>query len=208
MEEDNNVNPDANRAETTTPETGGGEQAPEVDKPIATPQNELYAALQEERLRRKEREKKLKEAEENKPPPPEPAKVEHSEEGLAIKSELQQEIGRLEGVVKNLQGDLKLKDVLSKHPVLNDNLVEFDDYRQGYPGLDLDKVAMVFLTEKGLLAPKVRRVGLEQPQGGTQVAPSTKMTVEELEKLRTDNPRQYIKMLRKGEIKLSEIKRE
>jgi hypothetical protein len=194
--------------EIVTPDANGEGADPQHEAPIATPQNELYAALSEERARRKELERKLKEAEakvaEAAPPI---APVQHSDEGLAIKTELTGEIKRLEETIRTLSEDVRLKEVLSKHPVLRENLVEFDEYRKDYPGLPIDKVAMVFLSEKGVLNKVVRRPGLEQPSGGDrQAPPADSYSADELKRLRTDEPRKYVKMLREGKIKLSDLK--
>lgn len=204
MEVQQIVATDANVEAVTVPETVEANQPPQ---PIQTPQNELYAALHEERLRRKQLEERLKEIEAKALPPTPPKPVEHSEEGLAIRTELTSEIKRLESTVEKLSTDLRLKEVLSKHPALRDNLVEFDEYRREYPGLPIDKVAMVFLAEKGALAPRVRRTGLEQPSGGTQQAPVAGMKVDDLRRLRTEDPRKYVKMLRSGQIKLADIQK-
>lgn len=191
--------PEAPKVEERKPEAV---EEPPAEKPVQTPSNELYAALQEERARRKEMQRELESLREREKEVAE--STQHSEEGLRLKKEIE----RLEGIVGGLQSDIRLKSVLDKHPALNEHLVEFDEYRQDYPGLPIDKVAMVFLAEKGALQQKVRRVGLEQPTGGPSEPPQAGLTVDDLKRMRTQEPEKYHKMLAKGQIKLSDIKRD
>lgn len=107
---------------------------------------------------------------------------------------LQKEIG-------NLKEAIELKDLNTKYPVLLDKATEFQEFRQSYLTISLDKVAKLFLSENDLLEQPKPRKGLESSRGGERIAPKQGLSSEEIENLRNNNYRLYKQKLQAGEFK-------
>ena len=166
---------------------------PEV-KGIKTPPENLYAALEEERRKRKEAEDRLHSIS------IEPQVSEaFSDEGKL----LEREINSLRGVVNSLQEEKVLSATYSKYPELTGLTSEFDSFRADYPGAKAENVAKLFLMEKGLLS--TPRKGLEKQTSGGQVPVSSGLTSEEIADLRKNNHRKYTDLLLSGKIKFDEL---
>lgn len=119
-----------------------------------------------------------------------------SDEGRLLKDK----INRLEKALGSFQEGQSLLSLHSKYPAIKDKQEEFDEFRSEYPGMDLDKVAKVFLVDKGLMETQPKRLGLETPTGGNKNAPKQGMSMEDVQRLRTTQPKMYQKMLREGVI--------
>lgn len=117
-----------------------------------------------------------------------------SDEGKA----LQGEIRALTSELSNVKGELSKKDVLIAHPILKEKWTEFETFRADpdNKGMNLKTAAKAFLVENGLL--DTPRKGLERTTGGERIAPSTKMTPEEIKTLRETNFKKYTEYLEKG----------
>ena len=93
-----------------------------------------------------------------------------------------------------------LENITSQYPILKDKMQEFDEFREDYRGISLDKVAKLYLAEKDLLKSKDKRQGLEKKGGGGHTAPSGKMSTEDAKRLRETNFKEYRKLLMAGKI--------
>lgn len=160
---------------------------PEV-KGSLTSETRLYAALEEERKARKDLEKRLK-----------------SLEGSAPSQEDQpEEVTELKDKVYVLEQELAMEKVFVVHPDLKDHVDEFKEFKNDYPGASVEKVAKLFLAEKGLIVPQ--RKGLEKPTAGSKTAPVAGVSEEDAKRLRETQPRRYIQMLRDGKLNPDHIK--
>lgn len=161
----------------------------------ATPPENLLAALQEERRLRKEAEDKILEL--TQPPAPSEA---FSDEGKMLEGK----ISTLEAEITSLREEKVLEAIQVQYPVLKELAAEFGPYRSQFPGVAIERIAKLFLNEKGLLDPQ--RKGLERPGGGGgNPPPSDKLTAEEVADLRKNNHRKYVEMLMNGKIRLDEL---
>ena len=164
-------------------------------KGTKTPDENLYAALAEERRKRKEAEDKLFSIS------TEPQVSEaFSDEGKLLDGKIK----TLESVINNLQEEKVLAQTYSKYPELTGLTSEFDSYRADFPGAKAENVAKLFLMEKGLLNNTPRK-GLEKQTSGGQVPVSDGLTAEEVSDLRKNNHRKYTELLMSGKIKLDEL---
>lgn len=161
-----------------------------------TPEEKLLLALQEERRQKKELEDKLL-ALTSEPPSVTEA---FSDEGKMLETKIQS----LESELSSLREEKVLEAIQSRYPVLKELSAEFGQFRTGYAGVEIEKIAKLFLNEKGLLG--TPRKGLEKPAGGGPTPPaSDKLTAEEVADLRKNNHRKYTEMLMSGQIRLDEL---
>jgi len=182
----------------------------EAPKGSLTPENRQYAAFLEERDRRRDAEKRIQRLErklEKLAEPPEvfpvlPTEAQHSEEGLRLKKE----IDRLEDEILNIKGSTELNVITAKFPEIRNNLDEFQDFRSEYPGVPTEKVAKLFLVEKGMAPVFQERTGLEAPTGGSREPAKPGVTVDDLKRLRETDSRRYHKMLKNGEISIGDLR--
>jgi hypothetical protein len=100
-----------------------------------------------------------------------------------------------------LEDEKALDKVYAQFPALKEVAAEFEAYKADYPRHKLENVAKLFLQEKGLL--DTPRIGLEQPTGGTRVAPTSGMTADDVKNLRENNWAKYQDMVSKGLINIS-----
>ena len=159
-----------------------------------TPPENLLAALRDERQKNKELEDKIKDL--TTTAPSEIPEDEMSDEGRALKNlldETRQEVAALKD--EKIIGELQ-----AQYPVLKDKATEFDEFRKEYPRHKLENVAKIFVAEHGLLEAPERK-GLERPTGGPKTPPTSKLSVEEIKRLRETDSRKYTKMLLSGEIR-------
>ena len=145
-----------------------------------TPETNLYAALQEERRKRKEAEDKLQTYNTTIP-----SDEVYSDEGKLLSNKL----SALEAKLEHLEEEKVVAQVHSQFPMLKELSNEFDEFRKEYPRHKMENIAKLFLTEKGLLEPK--RKGLENPTGGQRSPAEPQMTVEDVKNLRENNPAKY-----------------
>lgn len=147
----------------------------------------LLKSLQEEREKRRLVEEKLLALENQSP---ENNDV-FSDEGKLLKQE-----------ISSLREKIEVKELLDQYPAIKDKSAEFNEFRTEYPGIPVDKIAKIFLAEKGLLEPHAPRKGLEKPSGGGKSIPTGEMTTEEVSNLRNNNFRKYMSLVKEGKIKV------
>lgn len=179
------------------------------DKPgDKTPPHELLASLQVERERRRISEIKQKELEEQllilKNSSTSTEGEAFSDEGKLLEQKINSTASALEAQLAEIREQNATKDLLLQNPVLNEHLVEFNEYRENpeNKGMTIQTAAKVFMVEKGLLGTKPR-IGLEKPTGSTR-EPSTvgKMTAADARKLRETNFKKYQEMVLKDQIQI------
>lgn len=130
------------------------------------------------------------------------APVEIPEEAMSDEGKLlKDKIATLERTLNTFQEKATLSSVFNQYPALKDKQAEFDEFRSEYPGMALDKLAKVFVLEHGLVTPPApKRIGLEKPTGGAKAPTKQGMSIEDVARIRTTQPRLYQKMLRDGRI--------
>lgn len=149
----------------------------------------LLDSLQKERDKRRELERELEALKIT----PEPTTEYSSDEGQALKSE-----------INSIKEKLALSELNGKYPQLKDKSSEFEDFRLNPEnrGMSIATAAKAFLAENGLLnQPAPPRKGLESDTGGGRAPVKTGRTEEEIADLRTSNFRQYSKELRAGTLR-------
>jgi hypothetical protein len=179
--------------EVITPEVVVPAKPIEV-KGTKTPEANLYAALEEERRKRKELEEKLLATSE-----PQVSEA-FSDEGKL----LEKQIHSMKSEIDALKNERALSELQSQYPQLRDLSAEFNAFKADFPASKSESVAKLFLMEKGLL--DTPRKGLERQTSGGQVQVSDGLTAEEVADLRRNNHRKYTDMLMAGKIKLDELK--
>lgn len=143
----------------------------------------------------------------NKASSPEPSSDDsevYSDEGLALKKELDSMRQQFE----MLQSQSTLQQLYQQYPALKDKSAEFDEYRNDSDnaGVRLDKLAKLFLVDNDLLSDIPKRKGLEKPTAGEKVAPKSGLTEDEVKSMRENQPRRYEKLLRDGKLKPEDIR--
>ena len=87
-------------------------------------------------------------------------------------------------------------------PVLGEKEAEFKTYAYKYPkSVDIEVLAKSFLFDNKSENPikdEPAKTGLEKPTGGTRQVPSPGMTLEDIKRLRENQPKLYEKMIRDG----------
>jgi len=161
--------------------------------------------------RAQELETKLRETERSAPPSEEELAKKNPDwdllddvEKKRIKQEAERE-KRLRRLEEQLAWGNDFKSLIkqSEFSSIADREDEFKDYAYKYPReVDLPTLARAFLYDKKVGPEKKEeapeRKGLEKPTGGHGKPISTEMTAEDLERLRTTQPKVYEKMLRQG----------
>lgn len=157
----------------------------------------LLQSLKEEREKRRVLEAELAEARKTSTPPI-PSEG-WSDEGKAI---IEQVVGPLQNQVTGLSEELAIRDLLVQYPALNGKLTEFKEFRKARSGYSLGDAATLFLSENGLTPAAPKRQGLEKPSGGGNRAPAapTGLTKEDVENLRKNDYKKYVKLLKEGKI--------
>lgn len=117
--------------------------------------------------------------------------------------QLSAKVAEIEQKLKAQEERVHLDGVLAKYPVLADKREAFDAYRADYPVEKLDVVAKLFLAENDLLTAQPARKGLEPARGGRRTPPDNgKMSSEDVKRLRTENYKEYMKLLRSGKLNI------
>jgi predicted RNase H-like nuclease (RuvC/YqgF family) len=188
------------KEEPTTPEPSQGETKVEETKeespkpaPGSKTESELLLkSLQEEREKRRVLEEQLEELKTSVP-----SEEEFSDEGKALKTQ----IASLETKIASIEEEKNLEKLYNQYPALRESSDKFSEFRQQeHPRAKLESVAKLFMAENGLLEPQ--RKGLEKSTGGTRTPPTSGMTVDDVQKLRTTDFKKYQKMLMDGQIKI------
>lgn len=125
----------------------------------------------------------------------------YSDEGKALK----EEINQLKGKLYSFEESLSLEKVGNIYPAIRDKREEFDEFRTEYPNIDIDKVAKIFIAEKGYVDQLKPRIGLEKPTGGQKGNMKSGISNDDVKRLRETNPRRYEQMLRSGKLNPQDI---
>lgn len=173
--------------------------APAPTPGAQTPPENLLAAVKEEREKNRELTEKLRLAEEALLLGAVP-NDDFSDEGKLL---IERHVKPLADALNKLSDNLTVKDVIAKHPALAERQAEFEEYRQARPGYSADDAATLFLTEQGLVTPPVRRQGLEEPRGGDRTPAPAGMSSANADKLRLTNYKEWLRLLRAGQLPLS-----
>ncbi len=176
-----------------TPEGGGTPEivpTPEVKPGESTDPALLLSSLKEEREKRRELQAQLELKEQ------ELLQAKQGNDGADGT-----EVTALQTQINVLTETLAMKDLVEANPSLKGKEVEFKEFRKTYPGVAIDAVAKLFISENGLTT--TARKGLESVGGGGGQPPKEGMSVEDIETLRKTNWRKYQKLLRAGKIKVS-----
>lgn len=163
---------------------------PATPKGTKTPEPNLYAALNEEREKRKAAEAERQALEEELETIKSSVPSDYSDEGDELKKR-----------IDSLEDKIELKDVQATYPALRDKAQEFAEFRKQYPRHKLENVAKLFLVEEGLLEAPQRK-SLEKPTGGSRIPSPSGMSAEEISDLRQNNFRKYQKLLLEGKIQI------
>ena len=133
---------------------------------------------------------------------PAPSEDIFSDEGKLLK----QQIDAQNEKITRLEEEKQIERLQFQYPALKDKASEFEKFKSDYPRHKLENVAKLFLVENGLLVAQPERQGLEPAGGGgRQPVQTTKMAVEDVARLRSENPRKYEQMILSGQIKASDI---
>jgi len=111
-------------------------------------------------------------------------------------------VAKLEKELASFKKGYEKERVFAQHPQLKDKQEEFDEFQEGYPGVTLDKLAKLFLQEKGLLESVPQRKGLETPTAGKKTPSPSGMSVEDVKRLRIKDPRRWEELARKGKLNI------
>ena len=163
-----------------------------------TPERNLFAALEEERRMRRELEDRLR-ASELKNSAINVEAYDLSDEGKLIK-------GHVDSVVDDvrvIKEQLELERLYSRFPDLRDVAQDFEQFRADYRSIPLERVAKLFLSEKGLV--QTERKGLEQASGGSKTPPKVGMSEDDVRRLRENSPRRYNHLLQTGQLNPDDI---
>lgn len=162
-----------------------------------------YDALHAERSKRKELELQLEELKASKASQTQDDEY-ISDEGRLLGSK----ISALEKRIKDYEKKETERTVLLKYPQINDKLDEFQEFVEApeNTGIDLERVAKLFVVEKGLNEEAPKRKGLEKATSGGKQPQSSGISADDLKRMRENEPRKYIKMLREGRINPDDIK--
>lgn len=130
---------------------------------------------------------------------PKPSEIEEdlmSDEGKALKGH----ISTLEAKLADMENKQAIERLLTQYPVIKDKMDEFNEFRNEYPNLDPEKIAKIFLVEKGYTEQLKPRIGLEKPTSGSKSHQKSGFSGDEIKRLRETQPRRYQQMLRNGKI--------
>lgn len=194
VSEDATTQPGQGHPEDTTPPVLAGDK---------TPPNLLLQAKQEEAEKRRIAEERVRQLEEEnqllKSSAPSSPNDVFSDEGKLI---VDKYVTPLQTTVATLREENALKDVYVAHPEIAKSPAEFDEFRKDYAGFDLQKIAKLFISEKGLTA--APRKGLEKPTGGNKNPQPIGYSVEEVANLRKNDFRKYQELIRKDQLVIRE----
>src|SRR3990167_7241733 len=206
-----NVMPDSSPAQVEEPVVEAPAQptapviTPEVTpapapEPVAPAESMVpLSALEQERTWRKDWEQKYKTLE--------ASNSSFDPSGLNGGELESEQIKNLGIKLQTLEKKEQRREVETKYPVLVDKKTEFDEFLSDTENavLSMEKAAKLFLAENGLLKANPKRVGLEQPTGGTKTPPATGISKDDIKRIRETEPRKYIQMLREGKINPDDI---
>lgn len=126
-----------------------------------------------------------------------------SDEGKLLKSE----ISVLRETISKFEKEKEEQAIYSEYPELKDKKDEFTEFSNDpdNAGIKKEKLAKLFLLEKGLLDSKPQRKGLEKPTGGSKASHKSGISQDEIKRLRENQPRRYQQMIQNGKINPDDI---
>lgn len=126
-----------------------------------------------------------------------------SDEGKLLRSE----ISVLRETVSKFEKEKEEQAIYSQFPELKDKQDEFIEFSNDPDniGIKKEKLAKLFMLEKGLLDSKPQRKGLEKPTGGSKANHKSGITQDEIKRLRENQPRRYQQMIQNGKINPDDI---
>lgn len=167
------------------------EEVVETTEPVSqvkagdkTEPNLLLASLQEEREKRRLLEEELSALKANS----------NTDEVFSDEGRL------LQQKIASLEEKIEMKELIEKNPALKDKSNEFNEFKRQYPGVSVDKLAKLFLSENDLTESVQPRKGLEKASGGGRVQPKEGMTADDVSNLRNTNFRKYMQLVKEGKI--------
>lgn len=201
---DQGVSEDVKPQMPTEPTAGVASHEATQGKGSSTPDNQLYAALKAERERRQALEARLEALEvANQPSQFVNTDDVYSDEGKLILKQMQERDAKIAA----LEEREKMRETFAAFPDLRGKEADFTDFRKDYPNVNIERVAKLFLSESGITPQKAQPKGLESTSGGAKTTEtSTGFTAEEIDRIRTTQPRLFIKLVREGKIDGDNIK--
>lgn len=173
-------------------------QAPSQPVPGSkTPAENLLAALQEEREMRKRAEAEKKDLEDKLNQSNAERSFETGQQDVAA---IKEEVVTLQNKLSSIEEQRELDTLITSRPELREHLEAFNEYRKDYPRHKLENVAKLFMVEKGLSIGTPPRQGLETPTGGDRTPAKSKLSSEEIKKLRETDFRKYLSLVVSGQI--------
>lgn len=122
------------------------------------------------------------------------------QDSFASDDETAKKLKDLEDRFIRIEEQRQLDAVYTQFPAIKDNTTEFNEFREQYAGIEVGKVAKLFLVEKDLIEDVPKRKGLEKAGGGQRSTPKQTPNVEDVKRLRENNFREYMKQNRAGKI--------
>lgn len=164
-----------------------------------------YQAMNEEREKRKKLEDRLEKLEEEIRSSTTPEDENYDD--LDDTNNLKKEVSSLKEEVVSMKESFAKERLQQQYSWLQDKWEDVEEFRKEYPRTALDKVVKLFALEHDLLgnSNQPQRQGLEKPTAGTKVPQSSGFSKEDVQRLREDNPRKYIDMIRSGKLKAEDI---
>lgn len=105
----------------------------------------------------------------------------------------------------SLEDSQALEKLSILYPAIKDKADEFNEFKADYPGVAMDKIAKIFVSEKGYTEQLNQKKGLEKPTSGSKSQHKSGMSQDEVKRLREDQPRRYQQMLRSGKLNPDDI---
>ncbi len=168
---------------------------PKVEPPGSkTPPHLLLSSLKEEREKRREAEKELAELKASSQSF-DYSDVTLSDEGKALKKMIVERDLKL----AEIENQLSNERIFNEFPQLKEKASEFDTFKADYPGVEVGKVAKLFLVENDLMDKKSRK-GLEKSTGGSKAQTPSGIPAAEIDRLMKDEPKKFARMIRDGSI--------
>lgn len=227
MVETPNPNPEGNE-EPLTPKGTEGELTPQTPTPVATLTTEEEQELKELREikastgfkkftesakeanrlleRNKELEEKLAEASESSLE--KDVSIRYPDWDLMTESEKilaknQERIDKqLTELARDKVWDKDFSQMQKKYPKLAEKENEFKDFCSKYKNIDAETLAKSFLFEETPVKEVKERKGLEKPTAGPNKTSIPGMSLEDIKRLREEQPKLYVKLLREGRINI------
>src|SRR3990167_4314778 len=111
--------------------------------------------------------------------------------------EIVEDPSRVDALEKEIK-DLRMDNYLNRYPELNDKREELADFLEENSTLPLERAILLFRAESGMITAPSRK-GLETTVGGPKTAPAPKWSLEDIDKLRETDEKQWEKRMSAGE---------